>query len=65
MEKAVDRCSAAMADVADFTVVSGAVNRVEKTEALIAVPVNNAGLNRDHMIHKMSEELHAPLGPHH
>ena len=46
----------AVLDVADFAAVQGTVERVEKTWGPIAVLVNNAGINRDHMIHKMSEE---------
>ncbi len=43
-------------DVADFAAVQVVVERIEKTWGPIAVLVNNAGINRDHMIHKMNEE---------
>ena len=42
-------------DVADFQAVEMTVKNIEETLGPIAVLVNNAGINRDRMLHKMSE----------
>jgi 3-oxoacyl-[acyl-carrier protein] reductase/2-hydroxycyclohexanecarboxyl-CoA dehydrogenase len=43
-------------DVTDFGAVAEAVTVVEEEQGPIAVLVNNAGINRDRMLHRMSEE---------
>lgn len=43
-------------DVSDFAAVKDAVETVEREVGPIAVLVNNAGINRDRMLHRMSEE---------
>ena len=43
-------------DVGDFSRVSTAVEEIEEQVGPIAVLVNNAGINRDRMLHRMSEQ---------
>ena len=43
-------------DVADFRAVADAVAQVEELVGPVAVLVNNAGINRDRMLHRMSED---------
>ncbi len=42
-------------DVADYGAVEAAVQTIEQKMGPIAVLVNNAGINRDRMLHKMTE----------
>lgn len=42
-------------DVRDFSAVEEAVVHIEKQAGPISVLVNNAGINRDRMLHRMSE----------
>jgi len=52
---AVDGTGKAL-DVSDFAAVQSGVEAVEREVGPIHVLVNNAGINRDRMLHRMSEE---------
>lgn len=44
-----------VADVSDFAEVENLVRSIEQTIGPISILVNNAGINRDRMLHRMSE----------
>ena len=50
------KCMAMKVDVSDFSKCEKAVQKIQKEHGAIAVLVNNAGITRDGMLHKMSEE---------
>lgn len=54
--EAIGDSSAYMVDVSDFTAVEQVVTHVEASLGPIAALVNNAGINRDRMLHRMSRE---------
>jgi acetoacetyl-CoA reductase len=43
-------------DVADFTACQNAISEIESTLGAVSVLVNNAGITKDGMLHKMPEE---------
>lgn len=45
-----------LVDVRDFAKVADAVEDIEEQIGLIGVLVNNAGINRDRMLHRMTEQ---------
>lgn len=49
-------CSTVKFDVADFAQCEAAVEKIEKSYGNISVLVNNAGITRDGVLHKMSLE---------
>jgi 3-oxoacyl-[acyl-carrier protein] reductase len=56
LEAELERCRFLRADVSDFTQVKTAVRSVYETEGRIDFLVNNAGITRDQLILRMSEE---------
>lgn len=54
-QQAIRNSSAQVLDVTDYGAVEATVETIEQTVGPIAVLVNNAGINRDHMLHKMTE----------
>ncbi|MCL4679483.1 MAG: acetoacetyl-CoA reductase [Alphaproteobacteria bacterium] len=49
-------CAAVKFDVADYAACEQAVQQIEKDHGPIEVLVNNAGITRDGMLHKMAKE---------
>lgn len=53
--RSLNNARAVAVDVADFGAVAQMVDQIERTIGPIEVLVNNAGINRDRMLHRMTE----------